>query len=104
MTAYNTGVYYVLGAVGSPGLLPITGRETVLDALQYAAGFDGNVDPKAVFLYRPARGDVPRRQYLIDIVAIMRGERTANLQIFPGDRLIVGVRSNTINLGVPAGK
>ncbi len=36
VTAYNSKNYYVLGDVLVPGKMPITGNETVLDALQYA--------------------------------------------------------------------
>ena len=38
VTAYNSKVYYVLGDVAAPGRLPITGNETVLDALEFAGG------------------------------------------------------------------
>jgi polysaccharide biosynthesis/export protein len=33
VTAYNSKVYYVQGDVAQPGRLPITGNETVLDAI-----------------------------------------------------------------------
>ena len=35
VTAYNSKNYYVLGDVLIPGRLPITGNETVLDAIEY---------------------------------------------------------------------
>src|SRR5262245_1813991 len=38
VTAYNSKVYYVQGDVASPGRMPITGNETVLDAINYAGG------------------------------------------------------------------
>ena len=38
VTSYNSKVYYVQGDVGVPGQLPITGNETVLDAINYAGG------------------------------------------------------------------
>ena len=48
-------------------------------------------DPHDIVLIRPARGSKPPREYRIDYDAIMRkGDPTANLQIFPGDRLVVG--------------
>jgi hypothetical protein len=42
-------------------------------------------------LVRPPRGGKPARRYKIDWDAIVtRGDATANLQIFPGDRLVIG--------------
>ena len=38
VTSYNSKVYYVQGDVRQPGRLPITGNETVLDAINYAGG------------------------------------------------------------------
>jgi polysaccharide export outer membrane protein len=90
-TSYNSKSYYVQGDVVAPGRLPFTGHETVLDALNYAAGLAPTADPKAITLVRPARGNSPTRTYPIDLEAIReRGDPAANLQIFPGDRLIVG--------------
>ncbi len=87
VSAFNSKVYYVLGLVGSPGRLPVTGRETVLDALQYAGGLRGTDSPQ-VWLHRPARGDQPKRDYKLDIGAIYSGDKTANLQVFAGDRIV----------------
>jgi polysaccharide export outer membrane protein len=91
VTAYNTKVYYVQGDVHQPGRLPFTGHETVLDALNYAGGIAPTADPHDIRLIRPARGSKPPRTYPIDFDAIMmKGDPTANLQLFPGDRLVVG--------------
>ena len=88
--SYNSQCYYVLGQVATPGRLPWTSRETVLDALQYGGGIVGNGDEKRITLVRPARGGKPAKTYPIDLDAIQkRGDVTANLQIFPGDRLFV---------------
>ena len=38
VTAYNSANYYVLGDVAAPGRLPWTGKETILDALQFTGG------------------------------------------------------------------
>jgi polysaccharide export outer membrane protein len=91
VSAYNTRSYYVLGDVLVTGKLPWTGNETVLDALQYAGGLTYTADPKNIRLVRPARGGKPAKVYKIDYEAILeKGEVTANYQLFPGDRLIVG--------------
>ncbi len=71
--------------------MPFTGQETVLDALNYANGLTSTADPNNIRLVRPARGEQPAKTYTIDLAAIRdEGDPTANLQIFPGDRLIVG--------------
>lgn len=96
VASYNSQVYLVLGDVGSPGRLPWTGQETVLDAMQYAGGFVDSADPKTMRLVRPARAGKPARNYPIDWDAIQnRGEAKANLQLFPGDRLLVGRKAST---------
>jgi hypothetical protein len=94
IAAYNSKVYYVLGDVGSPGRLPQTGRETVLDGIQFAGGILPSADPKNIRLFRPARGGKPAKEYPIDFRAIERGDKKANLQIFPGDRLVVERKAN----------
>ncbi len=90
VSAYNTKIYFVLGDVGVPGRLPITGHETVLDAIQFAGGLVSSADRGNIHLHRPPRGTKPAKDYKIDLEAIHRGESRANLQLFPGDRLVVG--------------
>jgi len=90
ITSFNTQVYYVQGDVGTPGRLPVTGKETILDALNYAGGLASTAEPQDIHLYRPARGGKPAKDYKIDLAAIHKGDARANLQIFPNDRLIVG--------------
>lgn len=90
IVAYNAKVFYVQGDVGVPGRLSFTGKETVLDALNYAGGFIPTAEPADIHLYRPARGGKPAKDYKIDLDAIHRGVATANLQLFPNDRLVVG--------------
>ncbi len=88
--SYNHHAYYVQGDVGVPGRLPCTGNETVLDALNYAGRLLPSAEPTDIHLYRPARGGKPSKDYKIDVDAILKGDARANLQMFPGDRLIVG--------------
>jgi SLBB domain len=88
--SFNTKVYYVLGDVGVPGRLPFTGKETVLDALNYVGGLVPTGEPNEIHLYRPASGGKPAKDYKIDHEAILKGVTTANLQIFPNDRLVIG--------------
>lgn len=90
IVSYNSSVYFVQGDVGTPGRLPFTGKETVLDALTYAGGLVPTAEPTDIHLYRPARGEKPAKDHSIDHAAILKGEAKANLQIFPNDRLVVG--------------
>ena len=90
VTAYNSKFYFVQGDVHSPGRLAFTGGETVLDALNYAGGLIPISEPTDIHLYRPARGGKPAKDYKIDLAAIHKGVATANLQLFPNDRLVVG--------------
>lgn len=90
VAAYNSTVFHVLGDVGAPGIRHYTGRDTVLETLQDVGGLLPMADRHNIRLNRPGRGDKPARSYRIDLDAIERGEKKANLQLFPGDRLIVG--------------
>jgi protein involved in polysaccharide export with SLBB domain len=91
LAAYNHTVYYVQGDAAAPGRLPITGNETVLDALNHAGGLATTADPANIKLIRPGHGGEPSRIYHINYKAIMEeGDAKSNLQIFPGDRLVIG--------------
>ena len=91
VTAYNSKVYYVLGDVGSPGRLPITGNELVLDAIQYAGGLTPTAAPQNIRLVRPAPPGACCEQTLpVNLTAIINsGDSTTNYQLMPGDRLVV---------------
>lgn len=91
ITAYNSLNYYITGDVTLPGKLPVTGQETVLDALQYAGGLIATAEPRDIRLVRPGRDGKPSRVYKVDLEAIQeKGDVQTNYQLFPGDRLIVG--------------
>jgi RNA polymerase sigma factor (sigma-70 family) len=91
VTAFNSKNYYVQGDVAAPGKLPITGNETVLDAINYAGGFIPLAAPQNIRLVRPPRPGSDRPQVLkVDYNAIVNeGDPTTNYQLLPGDRLIV---------------
>lgn len=91
IVAYNSKGFYVQGDVAQPGRMPCTGRETVLDALNYAGGLIATADPKAIRLVRPARAGKPPKVLPVDYKAILEeGQTMTNYQIFPGDRVVVG--------------
>jgi polysaccharide biosynthesis/export protein len=91
VTAYNSKNYYVLGDVLLPGKLPITGNETVLDALEYAGGLLPTAAPQNIRLVRPAPPGACCEQILpVNLAAITNaGDPTTNYQLMPGDRIIV---------------
>ena len=102
VTSYNSKVYYVLGAVRSPGRLPVTGNETVLDAINYAGGFLPGEETPIVYLVRPSPpgSGVPERVLRVDFRAIVEwGDVTTNYQLMPGDRLLVTPWATTVPAG-----
>jgi polysaccharide export outer membrane protein len=91
VTAYNSKNYYILGDVLLPGKMPITGNETVLDALQYAGGLLPTAAPQNIRLVRPAPPGACCEQILpVNLAAITNGgDPATNYQLMPGDRIIV---------------
>jgi polysaccharide export outer membrane protein len=91
VAAYNSQVYYVQGDVAAPGRLPITGNETVLDAINYAGGLAPTASFPNVRLVRPAPAGTCAPQILpINLAAIIQeGDPTTNYQLMPGDRIFV---------------
>jgi protein involved in polysaccharide export with SLBB domain len=89
VTAYNSKNYYIQGAVIVPGKLPVTGHETILDAIDYAGGLQSQADHDNVVLYRKEKNGTLER-LPIDVDQIMLGDDpTTNYQLLPGDRLVV---------------
>jgi polysaccharide export outer membrane protein len=93
VAGYNSKKYYVIFEGSGDGedviTLPITGKDTVLDALSKAiAKNPGNTE---IWISRPAPNDFGCEQILpVDFEAITRGgSTTTNYQIMPGDRIYV---------------
>jgi polysaccharide export outer membrane protein len=91
VTSYSSKVYYVQGDVGAPGRMPITGNETVLDAINYAGGLAPTASHTNIRLVRPAPAGSACEQVLpVNYAAIVYGgDPTTNYQMLPGDRLVV---------------
>ena len=92
--SYNSKVYYVVtegaGFGDNVGRYPVTGNETVLDAVAQINGLS-KLSSKDIWIARPAPSGVGCDQILpVDIEAIMKGGSTAtNYQILPGDRVFI---------------
>jgi protein involved in polysaccharide export with SLBB domain len=92
--AYNSKVYYVIteGAGFGDNVVrrPVTGNETVLDAVADIGGLS-QLSSKKLWISRPAPGQVGCEQILpINWDELTRGAvTTTNYQLMPGDRLFI---------------
>ncbi|MBI1325874.1 polysaccharide export protein [bacterium] len=81
--------YYVLGKGVSPAKLPVTGRDTVLEAI-LASQVKSNAMLEKAYVVRPHPMGLPDQVLAVDWIAIRdRGDVTTNYQLFPGDRLVI---------------
>jgi polysaccharide export outer membrane protein len=95
--AYNSKVYYVVYDQGGAGQrifrLPITGNETVLDAISQVSGLTAISDEHRIWVARPAVEDEEDAVMPVDWKAITKKGRTdTNYQLLPGDRVFVGAQ------------
>lgn len=94
MAGYNSKVYYIITEGAGMGdnvvRVPVTGNETLLDAISQVGGLS-QLSSKKIHIARPAPGTSGCEQILpVDWVAISRGGVTAtNYQLFPGDRVFI---------------
>lgn len=92
--SYNSKKYYIITQGGGFGdnvvQLPVTGNETVLDALASLGGIS-QVSSSKIWIARPARNGAGCEQILpVNYEDITRGASTAtNYQILPGDRVFI---------------
>jgi protein involved in polysaccharide export with SLBB domain len=90
VTAYNSQNYYVEGEVNTPGRLPCTGGDTVLDVLSYAGGVLPSADRTKIRLVRSFPKGSPPRVLPVDYEEITMGtDSSTNYSILPNDRLVV---------------
>ena len=94
VVAYNSKVYYIItegaGVGDSVVRVPITGNETVLDAISQVRGLS-QLSSQHIWIARPAPQGFHCEQILpVDWDAITEGGSTAtNYQILPGDRVFI---------------
>ncbi|MGL6074186.1 MAG: polysaccharide biosynthesis/export family protein [Fimbriiglobus sp.] len=95
VTQYNSKKYYVFLDGGGAGeqvqSLPITGSETVLDALAAVNGLPPVASKRNIWVARRTpHGNMPEQILPVDWVGISQhGMTTTNYQIMPGDRIYV---------------
>ncbi len=95
VAAYNSKIYYVITDGAGSGeqvvRLPITGNETVLDAVSNIGGLSPVASKKRIWVSRPAPAGCGPDQILpVDWVNVtQRGETATNYQVLPGDRVYV---------------
>jgi polysaccharide export outer membrane protein len=95
VSGYNSKVYYIIfdGAGFGQQIyrLPITGNETVLDAIGSINGLPAQACKKKVWIARPSPADLGHVQRLdVNWIEITECASTAtNYQVLPGDRIFV---------------
>ena len=95
VTGFNSKVYYLVFDGGNAGTqvtrLPLTGNETVLDALSNAGGLPQIGDPRKVWVARPTVDGCPSQIILpVDWACITSaGDTRTNYQLMAGDRVFV---------------
>ena len=94
ITGYNSKVYYMIFDGASAGQqvtrLPITGNETVLDAVSQMQGLPVVADQKQIWISRPSTDTCPCQTLPVDWKAITEcADTRTNYQLIPGDRVFV---------------
>jgi polysaccharide export outer membrane protein len=93
--AYNSRVYYVITDGGGYGeqvyKFPVTGNETVLDAISNITGLPAVASKKHIWVARAVPGHGSYQNILpVDWIGLTQGGGAAtNYQLFPGDRVYV---------------
>jgi polysaccharide biosynthesis/export protein len=93
--AYNSKVYYIVTDSAGYGdqvfRMPVTGNDTVLDAIGQIYGLPPVSSKKQIWVARRTPGDAGAMQILpVDWISITeRGSTASNYQLMPGDRLYV---------------
>jgi polysaccharide export outer membrane protein len=95
VAAFNSKFYYIITDGGGFGQtvirVPITGNETVLDAMSQIQGLPAVASKKRMWIARATPGDHSHPYILpVDWRGVsQRGSAATNYQLYPGDRLYV---------------
>lgn len=74
------------GSVRQPGMFPVTGPVTLVQAIAMARGTDDNANPRRVAIFRQIQGQ--RMAAAFDLTSIRRGENQ-DPQVYAGDIIVV---------------
>jgi polysaccharide biosynthesis/export protein len=92
--AYNSKVYYIITDGGGFGeqvyRIPVTGNETILDAMAQINGLPAVASKKCIWLARATPDGQPIVLPIDWRKVTMLGSGATNYQVFPGDRIYVG--------------
>jgi protein involved in polysaccharide export with SLBB domain len=93
MYGFNSKVYYIVMQGAELGdavyRFPVTGNDTVLDALSQVNGLE-QVSSKKMWIARPSGDDCACQILPVDWYAVTEcGSASTNFQLMPGDRLFV---------------
>ncbi len=91
---YNSKLYYVIldgGGIGQTVYrLPITGNDTVLDAISQVNGLSAVSSRDRIWVSRPAPAGCPHQILPVDWRLVSEcGDTATNYQLMPGDRVFV---------------
>lgn len=94
VVGYNSKVYFVVFDFGGAGQqvtrLPLTGNETVLDAISQTSGLPTVADGTNMWVARAQRAGCPPLVMPVDWCAVVeQGDTRTNYQLLPGDRVFV---------------
>ena len=98
VVGFNSKVYYIVFDYGGAGQqvtrLPLTGNETVLDAISQSSGLPTVADGNDVWVSRAAPDNCPPQVLPVDWPAVVEcGDTRTNYQLLPGDRVFVRANS-----------
>jgi polysaccharide export outer membrane protein len=94
--AYNSKVFYIVFQAAASGdqvyRQPITGNETVLDALSGVGGLAVQASNKRIWIARPTPANAGGGDQILPIdwnAIVQCGKTATNYQVLPGDRIYV---------------
>lgn len=86
VSSSSTRVVTVDGAVGAPGVRPVNGRLTLIQAIAMAGGTTADANPHRIAVFRQIQGQ--RMAAAFDLTSIRRGE-AEDPRIYSGDIVVV---------------
>ncbi len=87
VTAMNSQRVFVLGEVNRPGAIPLLPSMTVIQAIASSGGFTQFANQKRIYVLRAENGK--QNRYPFNYKAAVRGDTTYNIELKPGDTIVV---------------